>query len=32
LGHLAVPPAMTVVVTGIYEKAWLLEIEAIAMA
>ncbi|HEY0503252.1 MAG TPA: RidA family protein [Lysobacter sp.] len=32
LGHLKVPPALTVVITGIYDEAWLLEIEAIAIA
>jgi 2-iminobutanoate/2-iminopropanoate deaminase len=26
----AVPPAMTIIITGIYDEAWLLEIEAIA--
>jgi len=25
-----VPPAMTIIITGIYDEAWLLEIEAIA--
>jgi len=32
LGHLKVQPALTVVITGIYDEAWLLEIEAIAAA
>ena len=32
LGDLAVQPAMTVVITGIYDEVWLLEIEAIAVA
>ena len=27
-----VPPAMTIIITGIYDEAWLLEIEAIAAA
>ncbi len=26
-----VPPAMTIIITGIYSEAWLLEIEAIAV-
>lgn len=32
LGTLTEPPAITVVITGIYEEAWLLEIEATAAA
>jgi len=32
LGRLPHPPALTVVVAGIYDSAWLLEIEAIAAA
>jgi 2-iminobutanoate/2-iminopropanoate deaminase len=32
LGANAVPPAMTIIITGIYDEAWLLEIEAIAVA
>jgi len=32
LGDLPVQPALTVVITGIYDEAWLLEIEAIAVA
>jgi 2-iminobutanoate/2-iminopropanoate deaminase len=32
LGTLAAPPAITVVITGIYDEAWLLEIEATAAA
>jgi len=27
-----IEPAMTIIITGIYDEAWLLEIEAIAMA
>ena len=32
LGSNAVPPAMTIIITGIYDQAWLLEIEVIAVA
>ncbi|KQZ65322.1 hypothetical protein ASD53_18455 [Lysobacter sp. Root559] len=32
LGRLPHPPALTVIVAGIYDSAWLLEIEAIAAA
>lgn len=32
LGQLETPPAITVIITGIYDDAWLLEIEAIAAA
>ena len=32
LGRNEVPPAMTIIITGIYDEAWLLEIEAIAAA
>jgi 2-iminobutanoate/2-iminopropanoate deaminase len=32
LGKNKVPPAMTIIITGIYDEAWLLEIEAIAAA
>ncbi len=32
LGKNVVPPAMTVIIAGIYDEAWLLEIEAIALA
>ena len=32
LGRLKAQPALTVVITGIYDEAWLLEIEAIAVA
>lgn len=31
LGKNTVPPAMTIIIAGIYEEAWLLEIEAIAV-
>ena len=32
LGKNVVPPAMTIIIAGIYDEAWLLEIEAIAVA
>jgi enamine deaminase RidA (YjgF/YER057c/UK114 family) len=32
LGGNTVPPAMTIIITGIYDEAWLLEVEAIAVA
>lgn len=32
LGKNTVPPAMTIIIAGIYDEAWLLEIEAIAVA
>jgi 2-iminobutanoate/2-iminopropanoate deaminase len=32
LGTLAIPPALTVVVVGIFDEEWLVEIEAIAAA